>query len=43
VDDEELARRRARWQPKQRENLPRYLRKYAQMVTSGSQGAVLRW
>jgi dihydroxy-acid dehydratase len=42
VDDEELARRRARWQPKRRENLPRYLSKYVQMVTSGSQGAVLR-
>lgn len=42
VDDDELARRRARWQPKRRENLPRYLSKYVQMVTSGSQGAVLR-
>ncbi|MCS7040836.1 MAG: dihydroxy-acid dehydratase [Caldilineales bacterium] len=43
VDDDELARRRARWRPLVRENLPRYLSKYVRMVTSGSQGAVLRW
>lgn len=43
VDDDELARRRARWRPIVRENLPRYLSKYVRMVTSGSQGAVLRW
>ncbi len=43
VDEDEMARRRANWQPIVRENLPRYLSKYATMVTSGSQGAVLAW
>jgi dihydroxy-acid dehydratase len=43
VSPEELARRRAGWVPLQRPNLPRYLRRYAKMVTSGSQGAVLDW
>jgi dihydroxy-acid dehydratase len=43
VDEDELARRKANWQPLVRENLPRYLSKYATMVTSGSQGAVLAW
>ena len=43
VDEDELARRKAKWQPLVRENLPRYLSKYATMVTSGSQGAVLAW
>ncbi|MCS6845368.1 MAG: dihydroxy-acid dehydratase [Caldilineales bacterium] len=41
VSEEELARRRAAWRPLVRENLPAYLRRYAAMVTSGSQGAVL--
>ena len=43
VSEEELARRRAQWQPLERPNLPKYLRRYAKMVTSGSQGAVLDW
>jgi len=43
VDDAELERRRANWKPLVRENLPRYLSKYAKMVTSGSHGAVLEW
>ena len=43
VSDEELERRRADWRPLERPNLPRYLRRYAKMVTSGSQGAVLEW
>ncbi len=43
VGDAELARRKAAWQPVARQNLPRYLSKYVQMVTSGSQGAVLQW
>ncbi len=43
VEEDELARRKANWQPLVRENLPRYLSKYATMVTSGSQGAVLAW
>ena len=40
VTDEELARRRAEWQPVRRE-LSGWLKRYAAMVTSGSQGAVL--
>jgi len=40
VSDEELARRRAEWQPVRRE-LSGWLKRYAAMVTSGSQGAVL--
>jgi len=43
VSAEELARRRAHWQPRTRPNLPKYLSRYAKMVTSGSQGAVLEW
>lgn len=31
------------WDAFVRQNLPRYLSKYVQMVTSGSQGAVLQW
>lgn len=42
VDDAELARRLALWQPLARQDLPSYLRRYAAMVTSGSQGAVLQ-
>ncbi len=41
VDSAELAQRQASWQPVVRQNLPSYLRRYAAMVTSGSQGAVL--
>ncbi|MBI5301243.1 MAG: dihydroxy-acid dehydratase [Chloroflexi bacterium] len=40
VSDEELARRRAEWNPVRRE-LNGWLKRYAAMVTSGSQGAVL--
>ncbi len=43
LSEEELAERRKRWKPVVRENLPPYLRKYASMVTSGSEGAILRW
>jgi dihydroxy-acid dehydratase len=41
VTDEELARRKAEWQPVKRE-LNGWLQRYATMVTSGSEGAVLR-
>lgn len=41
VSDEELAARRQSWQPIQREISSRWLRRYARLVTSGSQGAVL--
>jgi dihydroxy-acid dehydratase len=40
LSDAELARRKAEWQPLQR-NLTGWLKRYAAMVTSGSQGAVL--
>jgi dihydroxy-acid dehydratase len=43
VDDAELARRKANWKPIARENLPSYLSKYTTMVTSGSEGAILKW
>ena len=39
----ELATRRASWQPLIRPDLPNVLRRYARMVTSGSQGAVYAW
>jgi dihydroxy-acid dehydratase len=42
VDDAELARRKANWKPVVRQNLPRYLSRYTSLVTSGSQGAVLK-
>lgn len=41
LSDEELQRRRAEWKPLQRP-LTGWLARYARMVTSGSQGAVLR-
>ena len=40
IADEDLARRRAAWQPPQK-TLSGWLRRYAAMVTSGSEGAVL--
>jgi len=43
LSEEELAKRRREWQPLKREGLPPYLRKYAHMATSASQGAILRW
>jgi dihydroxy-acid dehydratase len=43
VDEAELARRRAVWQPLVRPNLPSFLQRYTKVVTSGSQGAVLTW
>jgi dihydroxy-acid dehydratase len=41
LSDEALAERRAQWQPAPRE-LTGWLKRYAAMVTSGSQGAVLQ-
>ena len=40
VPDEELARRKTAWQPPER-TLHGWLKRYAAMVTSGSEGAVL--
>jgi dihydroxy-acid dehydratase len=42
VADDELARRRARWQPRQRKLERSYLARYAAMVSSADEGAVLR-
>ena len=39
VSDEVLAQRKAKWQPPV-QNLTGYLKRYAQHVTSGAQGAV---
>jgi dihydroxy-acid dehydratase len=42
LTDAELAARRAAWQPARREPLTGWLKRYAAMVTSGSQGGVLQ-
>ena len=42
VSDEELAARRAQWQPAEPKITSGYLSRYASMVTSGNLGAVLR-
>ncbi len=41
VSDEELAARRAKWQPRQPKITTGYLARYAAMVTSGNRGAIL--
>ncbi len=41
VDDEELARRRAAWKPREPKINTGYLARYAAMVTSGNRGAIL--
>ncbi len=41
VDDAQLERRRAKWQPRTKE-LSGYLKRYAQQVTSASTGAVMK-
>ena len=41
VSDEELERRRERWQPRQPKITTGYLARYAAMVTSGTRGAIL--
>ncbi|MDE7299998.1 MAG: dihydroxy-acid dehydratase [Lachnospiraceae bacterium] len=41
VSDEELNRRRAKWQPRQPKITTGYLARYASMVTSGNRGAIL--
>ena len=42
VSDEELARRKAAWQPKAPNVTTGYLARYAQMVTSANRGAILK-
>ena len=41
VTDEELAARRAKWQPREPKVQSGYLKRYASMVTSGNRGAIL--
>ena len=41
VSDEELAARKAKWQPREPRVTTGYLARYASMVTSGNRGAIL--
>ena len=41
VSDEELAARKAKWQPREPKVTTGYLARYASMVTSGNRGAIL--
>lgn len=41
VSDEEMAKRKAEWKPRQPKITTGYLARYAKLVTSGAQGAVL--
>ena len=42
VSDEELASRKAKWQPREPKVTTGYLKRYASLVTSGNKGAVLK-
>ena len=42
VSDEELAARRAKWQPREPKITGGYLSRYASLVTSGNRGAILK-
>ena len=41
ISDEEMAKRKAEWKPRQPKITTGYLARYAKLVTSGAQGAVL--
>ena len=41
ISDEEMARRKAGWKPRQPKVTTGYLARYAAMVTSGNRGAIL--
>ena len=41
VSEEEMAARRAKWQPREPKVTTGYLARYAAMVTSGNRGAIL--
>ena len=41
ISDEEMAARRAKWQPRQPKVTTGYLARYAHLVTSGNRGAIL--
>ncbi|MCR5468636.1 MAG: dihydroxy-acid dehydratase [Lachnospiraceae bacterium] len=42
VSDEELAKRREKWQPREPKVTTGYLKRYTSMVTSGNMGAILK-
>ena len=42
VSDEELAARKAKWQPREPKGTTGYLKRYASLVTSGNRGAILK-
>lgn len=42
VSNEEMARRKANWQPREPKVTTGYLARYASMVTSGNRGAILQ-
>ena len=42
ISEEEMARRRAKWQPREPKITTGYLARYASLVTSGNTGAILR-
>ena len=41
VSEEELAARKAKWQPREPKVTTGYLKRYASLVTSGNRGAIL--
>ena len=41
ISDEEMAARKAKWQPREPKVKTGYLARYASMVTSGNRGAIL--
>ena len=41
VSDEEMAKRKEKWQPREPKVTTGYLARYAAMVTSGNRGAIL--
>ena len=43
ISDEELAARKAKWQPREPKITTGYLARYAKMVTSGNRGAILEF
>ena len=42
LSDEELAARKAQWQPREPKITTGYLARYASLVTSGNTGAILK-
>ena len=42
ISDDEMEKRRKNWQPREPKVTSGYLRRYANMVTSGNTGAILK-